>query len=58
MLSQGGPKQYLSEAFHTMSQPLTGLQCGLELAVAIPRGPEGIGDESAKRLKLHRDCGA
>ena len=40
MLSKADRRQYLSEAFHTMSQPLTGLQCGLELAVAIPRGPE------------------
>jgi len=40
MLSKVDRRQYLSEAFHTMSQPLTGLQCGLELAVAIPRDPE------------------
>jgi hypothetical protein len=40
MLSRADRRQYLSEAFHTISQPLTGLQCGLELAVAIPRGPE------------------
>ncbi len=37
MLSQERRREYLSEAFHSLSQPLTALQCGLELAVAIPR---------------------
>ncbi len=37
MLSQERRREYLSEAFHSLSQPLTALQCGLELAVAVPR---------------------
>ena len=37
MLSQETRREYLSEAFHSLSQPLTALQCGLELAVAVPR---------------------
>jgi signal transduction histidine kinase len=37
MLNQETRREYLSEAFHSLSQPLTALQCGLELAVAVPR---------------------
>jgi hypothetical protein len=37
MLSQETRREYLSEAFHSLSQPQTALQCGLELAIAIPR---------------------
>jgi hypothetical protein len=37
MLSQETRREYLSEAFHSLSQPLTALQCGLELAVAVRR---------------------
>jgi hypothetical protein len=37
MLSQEKRREYLSEAFHSLSQPLTAVQCGLELAVAVPR---------------------
>lgn len=37
MLSRETRREYLSEAFHSLSQPLTALQCGLELAVAVPR---------------------
>lgn len=36
-MSEERRREYLSEAFHSLSQPLTALQCGLELAVAIPR---------------------
>lgn len=37
MLNQETRREYLSEAFHSVSQPMTALQCGLELAVAVPR---------------------
>ncbi len=37
MLNRETRREYLSEAFHSLSQPLTALQCGLELAVAVPR---------------------
>jgi signal transduction histidine kinase len=37
MLRQETRREYLSEAFHSLGQPLTALQCGLELAIAIPR---------------------
>jgi signal transduction histidine kinase len=37
MLTEDRRREYLSEAFHSLSQPLTALQCGLELAVAVPR---------------------
>jgi signal transduction histidine kinase len=40
MLNHARRREYLSEAFHSISQPLTALQCGLELAVAIPRNPK------------------
>lgn len=40
MLSQETRREYLSEAFHSLSQPLTALQCGLELAVAVPRSQQ------------------
>jgi signal transduction histidine kinase len=37
MLSPETRREYLSEAFHSLSQPITALQCGLELAIAMPR---------------------
>lgn len=30
-------RRFISEAFHTLNQPLTGLHCGLELALQKPR---------------------
>jgi len=31
-------RKFLSDAFHTLNQPLTGLHCGLEIALQKPRG--------------------
>jgi len=30
-------RQFISDAFHTLNQPLTGLHCGLEIALQKPR---------------------
>jgi signal transduction histidine kinase len=33
-------RQFVSNAFHTLNQPLTGLHCGLEITLAKPRRTE------------------
>jgi signal transduction histidine kinase len=33
-------RKFLSDAFHTLNQPLTGLHCGLEIALQKPRNEE------------------
>jgi hypothetical protein len=37
LLDREKRRRYLSEAFHALAQPITGLQCGLEVAIAKPR---------------------
>jgi hypothetical protein len=57
MLSREKRREYLSEAFHSLSQPLTALQCGLELSIAVPRSQKeyerriGEGLQSAGSLR-------
>jgi two-component system heavy metal sensor histidine kinase CusS len=33
-------RKFISDAFHTLNQPLTGLHCGLEIALQKPRSEE------------------
>lgn len=37
MLSPDIRRHYLSEAFHSLAQPITAVHCGLEIAIAKPR---------------------
>ncbi len=42
----------LSQLLHALNQPLTGLQCSLELALSIPRSPQQYADCLGSGLEL------
>jgi hypothetical protein len=47
-----GPRRPLDQLLHALNQPLTGLQCSMEVALASPRTPEQYVQRLREGLKL------